>query len=56
MAGSDRPQLVCPPVVDYNRETQDRAALEVEDLPNSAAITGMLSDYSVMREQARACW
>ena len=55
MGGSDRAQLVCPPVVRYNRETQDRAALEVEGLPNGAALTGMLSDYSVMRDQARRC-
>jgi len=46
---------VCPPVVEYNRETQDRAALEVEGLPESAAITGMLSDYSVIRDQAHRC-
>lgn len=45
---------VCPPVVQYDRETQNRAALEVEGMPEGAAITGMLSDYSVMRNQARA--
>jgi len=55
MAGSDTRPNVCPPVVHYNRETQDRAALEVEGLPDGAALTGMLSDYSVMRDQARRC-
>jgi hypothetical protein len=34
---------------------QDRAALEVKGLPDGAAVIVMLSDYSVMRDQARAC-
>lgn len=44
---------VCPPVVEYAREA--RAAAEIDLLPESSAIAVLLSDYAVMREQARAC-
>ncbi|MFN4282374.1 MAG: hypothetical protein ACK4NA_07025 [Alphaproteobacteria bacterium] len=55
-AGSDpRTVAVCPPVVEYSREFQARAAHELDLLPESSAIAEMLSDYAVMREQARAC-
>ena len=46
---------VCPPVVEYSREFQARAAHELDLLPESSAIAEMLSDYAVMRDQARAC-
>lgn len=45
----------CPPVVEYRREFQARAAEELALLPQGSAIAMMLSDYAVMREQARAC-
>jgi uncharacterized protein (DUF111 family) len=45
----------CPPVVEYGREFQARAAEEVALLPQGSAIAVMLSDYAVMRDQARAC-
>jgi uncharacterized protein YceK len=45
----------CPPVVDYSREFQARAAEELALLPEGAAIAELLSDYSVMRDQARVC-
>jgi hypothetical protein len=54
MGGFDG-QAPCPPVVGYSQEMQTRAALEVEGLPKGAIIAGMLSDYSVMRDQARLC-
>jgi hypothetical protein len=55
--GSSEPRIatVCPPVVEYTREFQARAAGEVEVLPNGSAIAEMLADYSVMRDQARTC-
>lgn len=53
--GSDRPGQVCPPVVEYSTADQARAAEEVETLPEEAMIVRMLSDYSVLRDQARAC-
>ena len=45
----------CPPVVEYSREFQARAAEELAALPNGSAVVEMLSDYAVMREQARMC-
>jgi hypothetical protein len=46
---------VCPPVVEYTRELQARAAEELGMLPDGSAIAEMLADYSVMRDQVRAC-
>ena len=54
--GSNPPTaIVCPPVVQYSREAQARAAEELNSLPDSSVIAEMLADYSVMRDQARAC-
>ena len=55
--GSSEPRIatVCPPVVEYTREFQARAAEELGLLPDGSAITEMLADYSVMRDQARTC-
>jgi hypothetical protein len=56
MVGSDRVvQGTCPPVVAYSREVQARAAEELALLPEGSAIAEMLSDYAVMRQQARVC-
>ena len=46
---------MCPPVVEYSREFQARAAEELGLLPEGSAIVEMLADYSVMRDQVRAC-
>lgn len=53
-AGSEA-QVPCPPVVAYSIADQVRAAAEVEDLPESSMLARMLSDYAVLRDQARAC-
>lgn len=45
----------CSPVVEYSAADQARAADEVEALPEGAVIVRMLSDYAVLRDQARAC-
>ena len=45
----------CPPVVDYTSADEARAADEVEGLPEGAVIVRMLSDYAVLRDQARTC-
>ena len=45
----------CPPLVDYSSEFQVRAAEELALLPEGSAIAEMLADYSVIREQIRAC-
>ena len=55
-AGSERSAAaVCPPVVGYGAELQARAAAEVEALPEGSAVAALLSDYAVMRDQARVC-
>ena len=41
--------------ITYNAAFQIRAAGEVKALPDGSAIVEMLSDYAVMREQARGC-
>lgn len=45
----------CAPVVEYSREFQVRAAEDLALMPHGSAIGEMLSDYAVMRDQARAC-
>jgi hypothetical protein len=52
---SEQATGVCPPVVEYDAEFQARAAEEVQALPEGSAIVEILSDYAVMREQARGC-
>lgn len=47
--------IVCPPVVQYSREAQARAAEELNSLPDGSAIAEMLSDYAVLRDQTRSC-
>jgi len=46
---------VCPPVSEYSREFEARAAEELALLPGGSAIGEMLADLAVMREQARTC-
>ena len=55
--GVSEPRIatVCPPVVEYTREFQARAAEELRLLPDGSAIAEMMSDYAVIREQARRC-
>ena len=55
VASDSRVATVCPPVVEYSRGFQARAADEIDLLPAGSAIVEMLADYSVMRDQARAC-
>ena len=50
-----RSVTTCPPVVEYSRELQARAAEELAMLQGGSVIAEMLADYAVMREQARAC-
>ncbi|MFN3314574.1 MAG: hypothetical protein ACK46Q_14060 [Hyphomonas sp.] len=55
--GGSEPRMatVCPPVVEYSREFQARAADELDLLPEGSAIAEMLSDYAVIRDQVRMC-
>jgi hypothetical protein len=42
-------------VVEYSPAEQTRVADEVAALPERSAVEEMLIDYSVMRDQAKAC-
>lgn len=55
VASDTRVATVCPPVVEYSREFQARAADELDLLPEGSALAEMLANYSVMRDQARSC-
>lgn len=46
---------VCPPVVEYDQELRERAAGELELLPENSAIEVILGDYNVIRTQANMC-
>ncbi|RDC67765.1 hypothetical protein DLJ49_20650 [Rhodovulum sp. 12E13] len=46
---------VCPPVFEYSRQFQARAAEELALLPEGSAVVEMLVDYAVMREQGQVC-
>ena len=54
MAGFDA-RATCPPVAEYSAADQARAADEVDALSEGAMIVRMLSDFAVLRDQARAC-
>jgi len=41
--------------VEYSGEFQARAAEEMAMLPDGSAIAEMISDYAVLRDQARGC-
>ena len=55
VSSEDGRLATCPPVVEYGRERQARAAEELARLPEGSMIAEMLSDYAVMRDQTRAC-
>ena len=48
VASDSRVATVCPPVVEYSRDFQARAADELDLLPERSAIAEILSDYSVI--------
>jgi hypothetical protein len=52
---SERAIAICPPVVDYGLGMQMQAAAELELLPEASTVEALLTDYAVMRDQARAC-
>ncbi|WBU53003.1 hypothetical protein [Paracoccus sp. SCSIO 75233] len=53
--GSGPGCVVCPPVVAYDQAERDPAAVELEALPEGAALVGMIADCAVLRARARAC-
>jgi hypothetical protein len=53
--GSDVPRSACPAVVEYSQAEQSQLAQELSALSNRSLIIGWLSDYAVLRDQARVC-
>ena len=46
---------VCPSLVTYSDAVQDKAADELQALPEGAVLPQMTADYSRLRDQVRAC-
>jgi hypothetical protein len=46
---------VCPPVVEYSYEFQQRLADEIEPLEDDSAVLQALLDYQTLRDVAQAC-
>jgi len=53
--GFDATVKPCPPVVEYSRAEQAIVAEELAAMPQGAMIENWLADYTVLREQVRAC-
>ena len=54
--GSDTGELaVCPPVVEYDQTFRERAAAELELLPENSAVQRVLADYMVTRNMLAGC-
>lgn len=49
------PIAVCPAIVEYPPETQQKAADELAGLPKPSALGRMMTDYGQLRERLRAC-
>lgn len=52
---SDTVPSACPLVVTYSEAEQARVAEEVATLPEGTLILDWLANYTVLRDQARAC-
>ncbi len=46
---------ICPPVVEYGRDEQSRAATELRAMSSGAVIPTMMADYGRTRAALRAC-
>src|SRR3546814_5085085 len=55
VASEPRIVTVCPPVIEYSRAFQARAADELDLLPRGSAIAAMLAAYSVKIGRAHVC-
>lgn len=49
------PRLVCPEIVAYSKETQKRAADELDTLPPGSAVAELVGDYLQLRDRIRVC-
>jgi len=46
---------VCPPVIEYDAETQKQAAAELRKLPKGSPLALMVVDYKKTRDALRLC-
>lgn len=48
-------KIVCPTIMQYDAETQDRALKEYEALPKGSALRLFIGDYKRLRDQVTVC-
>ena len=54
-AAGSRTVVVCPTLVEYQPDTQRRAADELAAMATGAVVPMMMADYGRLRDQVRAC-
>lgn len=48
-------RVVCPTIMQYDRQTQDRALAEYQSLPAGSALRVFIGDYKRLRDQVKVC-
>lgn len=48
-------KIVCPTIMQYDAETQDRALAEYNALPKGSALRLFIGDYKRLRDQITVC-
>ena len=48
-------KIVCPTIMQYDAETQDRALAEYNALPKGSALRLFIGDYKRLRDQIMIC-
>lgn len=48
-------KIVCPTIMQYDRQTQDRALVEYQALPPGSALRQFIGDYKRLRDQVSVC-
>lgn len=55
--GTSNPEirLICPEIVQYSKEIQQRAANELDALPDGSVVGELVTDYLQLRDKIRIC-
>ena len=48
-------KVVCPTIMSYDKDTQDRALAEYNALPKGSALRLFIGDYKRLRDQITVC-
>lgn len=48
-------KIVCPTIMQYDAETQERALKEYDALPKGSALRLFIGDYKRLRDQVKVC-